>query len=143
MYFKGKAFIGAAFLLKKQQCSDTEHVEYVVLYLLCQGIEVVLKGLLLFNNFDKYRLLLPRKVLGHNLYEIAKEVSSVYCLKPIRDELANELRTLTHSYSQNLLRYGGIGDIFIDPRTIPRDAILRRVAATIRLAEREMRRARG
>ena len=40
MYAKGKAFLGAAILLR----SKNGH-EYVVLHLLCHGIEITLKGL--------------------------------------------------------------------------------------------------
>ena len=45
MYSKGKAFLGAAILLSKQPKSEA--TDYVFLYLMCQSVEVVLKGLLL------------------------------------------------------------------------------------------------
>ena len=137
MYLKGKAVIGAAILLRGR--SDHEHTDYVFLHLLGQGIELVLKGLLLRNDFDKYHPCLRK--FGHNLFKISKETSSAYsatyCINPMRDVLANELRTLSDFYSNHLLRYGTIVDIFVDPRTIPRDRVFRRLAATIRLAERK------
>jgi hypothetical protein len=132
MYCKGNAFIGAAILLTKH--SDSEPTDYVVLHLLCQGIEIALKGLLLLHDYDTYK---PRlRPLGHNLFKIATETTSVYRLNPMRDTLAKELRALSDFYSQHLLRYGTMADIFIDPRSIPRDAILRRVGAVIRLAQK-------
>ena len=49
MYVKGKVFLGAAVLLRQKG-----GYEFVVLHLLCQGIEVVLKGLLLAIDYDKF-----------------------------------------------------------------------------------------
>jgi hypothetical protein len=49
MYQKGKSFLGAALELH----TKPGH-EYVTLHLLCQGIENLLKGLLLLKAFDKY-----------------------------------------------------------------------------------------
>jgi hypothetical protein len=138
MYLKGKAFIGAAILLRRQAPSS-EETDYVFLHLLCQGIEITLKGLLLHKDYDKYFGRLKKKPLHHNLFEIAKEASSAYGFKPMRAGLADELRTLSNPYSEHLLRYGGEYDIVVDPRTIPRDKVLRRFKAAIRLAERRSR----
>jgi hypothetical protein len=141
MYSKGKAFSGAAVLLRHHPLQNhpiCEHVDYVVLHFLCQGIEIILKGLLLIRDFDKYDPRLTR--FGHNLLEIATEAATAYHLNPARNVLAEELSTLSKFYSKHQLRYGGLGDIFIDPRTIPRDAIFRRVAAIIRLAEKSLKR---
>jgi hypothetical protein len=66
MYLKGKAFIGAAVLLQRHQRelqASSDDTEYVFLHLLCQGIELVLKGLLLRKDYDKY---IAR--LTHNKY---------------------------------------------------------------------------
>jgi hypothetical protein len=138
MYLKGKAFVGAAILLDRH--AESEQSDYVVLHLLCQGIEVILKGLLLFNDYDRYIDKL-RRPLGHKLPKIAMEVSNAYGLNAMRAALASEMRTLHDFYSNNLLRYGRVSDIFIDPRTISRTTVFCRLAATIRLAERELRRA--
>jgi len=64
MYAKGKSFIGAALLLRQW-----EGYEYVVLYLLCQGIEITLKGLLLMKDYDRYKGKL-KPVFGHNIKEL-------------------------------------------------------------------------
>ncbi|MDQ3772934.1 MAG: hypothetical protein M3461_00320 [Pseudomonadota bacterium] len=137
MYVKGKAFIGATILLRRQ--GNSEGTDHVLLHLLCQGIEVTLKGLLLLRDYDRFIVRL-RKPLGHNLFKVAKEASTAYGLKPLRGDLDGELRTLNNLYSQHLLRYGSEYDILVDPRTIPRELVFRRLAAVIRLAERELKR---
>jgi hypothetical protein len=45
MYVKGKNFLGAAMLLRQKG-----GYEYVVLHLMCQGIEITLKAFLLFKD---------------------------------------------------------------------------------------------
>ena len=137
MYLKGKSFVGAAILTHRQ--SDSEHNDYVVLHLLCQGMEVVLKGLLLLKDYD--RNILRLKPLGHNIFKVTEEVSAAYGLKPMCANLERELRDLNKLYTKQLLRYWTGYDILVDPRTIPRDRVLRRLCAAIRLAERELRRA--
>lgn len=137
MYVKGKAFIGAAILLRQQ--GNSEQMDHVVLHLLCQGIEVTLKGLLLLRDYDRFIIRL-RKPLGHNLFRVVKEASTAYGLKPSRRDVEDELCTLSNLYSQHLLRYGSGYDIFVDPRTISRERTFRRLAAVIRLTERELKR---
>ena len=124
MYGKGKAFAAAAVFLNRQGELDAK--EYVVLHLLSQSIECVLKGLLLLKDYDKYspRLKSP---LGHNLVAIAKTASKAFPpdpvkkspgIKAIRKPLADEILALSNFYSKNRLRYGIVSDMFIDPRTI-------------------------
>lgn len=132
MYNKGKAFVGAAILLSRE--GSSEHTHYVALHNFCQGTEIVLKGLLLYRDYDKYK---PRlRLLGHNLVAIAREAASAYGRREPRANLATELATLNGFYSKHLLRYGGLIDIFIDPRTIPRKKTFRYMVALIRAAER-------
>ena len=119
---------------------DSEHVDYVVLQLLCQGIEIVLKGLLLLKDYDRYESSL--KQLGHNLHKIALEAVSAYSTKPLHPDLDQELSALNNLYSKHLLRYGVLPDIFIDPRSIAREKVVRRIAAVIKLAERGLERKR-
>lgn len=137
MYVKGKVFIGAAILLRRQ--GNSEQTDHVVLHLLCQGIEVTRKGLLLLRDYDRFIARL-RKPLGHNLSKVAKEASTAYGVKPMRGDLDGELRTLSNLYSQHLLRYGSGYDILVDPRTIARERAFYRLEAVIRLAERELKR---
>lgn len=137
MYGKGKAFIGASILLRKQASSEPN--DYVALHLLCQGIEITFKGLLLLYDYDRFKRRL-RKPLGHDLFLVAVAVSAAYGLKPLRDDLGSELGALSNIYSQHLLRYGSMHDIFINPSSIPHERVFRRLAAVLRLTEREFRR---
>ena len=129
MYAKGKSFLGAAILLRQQA-----GYEYVVLHLICQGLEIILKALLLFKNYDKYRSQL-RKPLGHNLKKLVAVSVSEFGVKPLSDALAGELEILNSLYSNHWLRYGSFYDILVSPQTIPSNVILRKIAAVIRLAE--------
>ena len=139
MYGKGKAFIGAHLLVARQPAS--EPTEYVTLHLLGQGIEVTLKAFLLLLDYDKYVVQL-RKPLGHNLVKTAEAAITAFGLNPMRPALKAELEAVSTPYSNHMLRYGGIGDIFIAPSSIHRDSVFRRIAAAIRLAEREPRHVR-
>jgi hypothetical protein len=132
MYQKGKGFIGAAVLL-----SHHEGHEFVVLHLLAQGIEITLKGLLIFKDYDKYRPRL-KGAFGHNLEAIASEACGAFRLNRARPPLANQLHRLSTLYAKHLLRYGSFYDVLIDPHTIPSDLILRRIAAVLRLADRQL-----
>src|SRR6266852_9474760 len=101
MYAKGKSFLAAAVLLRQRG-----GYEYVVLHLICQGIEITLKALLLFRDYDCHKGQL-RKPLDHNLNRIVTAAS----LRPISGALAIELATLNSLYSKHLLRYGTFYDI--------------------------------
>jgi len=50
MYMKAGAFLQAATLVRSKDGS--EHTDWVALHLLCQGIELFLKALLLFGDYD-------------------------------------------------------------------------------------------
>ena len=63
MYAKGKAFIASALLLKRNGGS-----QFVVLHLFCQGVEILLKSLLLLIDYGKFNLKL--KSLGHDLVKV-------------------------------------------------------------------------
>lgn len=137
MYDKGKAFIGAYLLLHRQ--AGSESVDYVALHNLCQGIEIALKGLLLLSNYDLYKPRL-RKLIGHDLNAVVSNCLETYGLKPMSADVGAELHALSNLYSQHLLRYGSGYDILVDPRTIQRDRVLRRIGAAMRLVERELKR---
>jgi hypothetical protein len=134
-YLRGRAFIEAALLLRQRDSS--EHTEYVVLHLLCQGIEVVMKGLLLLKNYDgNVSRLRP---IGHNLVEAVATASAAYGLKPISADIATEIAGLNDLYSKHWLRYGSVRDLLFDPHAIPRTKVIHRLRAAIRLAERHLR----
>jgi hypothetical protein len=130
MYAKGKAFIGAALLLRQKG-----GYEYVVLHLICQGVENVLKGLLLNHNYDKYEPKL-RQYFRHDLTNVTHAAikASGDRIK-LKDSIRTELELLNTFYSKQWLRYGCRSDIFIDPRTISSHLVLRRMAALLRIIE--------
>lgn len=136
MYAKGRAFLGAAILVKR--CSRDEATESVALHLLCQGIEVTLKGLLLLANYDAQAAKLKNRY-GHNLTKVAKAAASEYGLNPLSKDLVSELEALNEMYSAHRLRYGTIGDIFINPRSLSRRLVTRRISAVVKLADRKAR----
>lgn len=126
---KGKSFIGASLLLRKQG-----GYEYAVLHLLCQGIEVLGKGYLLLQDYDKYHPKLRK--IGHNLDKLLREVEQVSGIHLRTRGVQPEVTKLNQLYSQHLLRYGSGMDILIDPKTISSDRVLRRLAAVLRYADR-------
>jgi len=142
MYMKGKGFLGAALLLRMQGersgMPQPEAYHYVTLHNLCQGIELILKAVLLLRDYDRYKAQL-RKPLSHDLIKATNQVIANLDLNPLRPRLARELDELNALYKDHILRYGSSYDIFVDPRSIEHDAVWRRMRAALRLAERELR----
>ena len=132
---KGCAFLGAARLLKGKSTQEAHH--YVCLHLICQGAELIFKGLLLFKDFQKYRPL--ERKYGHKIVEIANIAHSEYGLKPIKQDVSDELKKLEYQFSWHNLRYAGLGDIFINPDSLAYQKTLRYLVAVIRLANRHIR----
>ena len=133
MYVKGKNFMVAAILLQKRGGND-----FVVLHLLCQGIELILKAFLLFSNYKKYKPdLWKKKKFGHDLLKLADEVSSEFGIKSLRPPLAAELGKLNDVYSTHQLRYVAL-EILMESASIPRLLVLRRIVAAVRLADRHL-----
>jgi hypothetical protein len=131
LYSKGRSFVGAAVLLQKHGGD-----EYVVLHLLCQGIEIILKALLLFLDYKKYEKL--QRKFGHDLDKVISAAIAGYRLRPLRPALAAEITALNNFYSKHLLRYAGLQDIFILPGSIESERTFRRLTAVLRLANREL-----
>lgn len=131
MYAKGKSFLGAAILLRQKG-----GYEYVVLHLLCQGIEIVLKALLLLRAYETYKPKL--KVYSHNLETLVDGVVAEFKLHPLRSGPATELHVLNSLYASHRLRYGSFYDVLVDPLTISSGRVLRRMMAVVRLAERHL-----
>lgn len=134
-YRKGCHFIAAAILLREH-----EGDEYVVLHLLCQGIEIILKALLLSCNYAKYQPLL-KDTYRHDLRKLMVDAQREFRLHPLRPAVSRELDELNKMYAQHVLRYGLVASVFIDPSSISNRLILRRALAVIRLANREFARA--
>jgi hypothetical protein len=128
-YARGINFVAAALLLRKHGGD-----RYVVLHLLCQGLEIIVKALLLFLDHKKYAKL--QKSFGHDLEKIISAAIIIYSLGPLRPPLAAEITALNDFYSRHLLRYGGLHDIF--GASLGSARTFRRLAAVVRLANREL-----
>ncbi len=136
MYWRGKNFLLASALLEKRGGDG-----FAVLYLLCQSVEVVLKALLVMRDYERYK---PRlKGFGHDIAKLAEATRLEFKLgapgQPLRKELG-DLSRLYHN-SINPLRYASFLDLMVDPSTIPRALVVRRLMAVLRLTERELARA--
>ena len=114
-YEKGKAFLFAALLLRLNAKSEPQ--EYVVRHLLCQGVELISKAVLLFVDYDKNMPLMERH-FGHHIRKTVEEALIATRQKSLKPSIAKELDALSHFYSQHLLRYGGFQDIFLDPKAL-------------------------
>lgn len=137
LYRRGKSFIGAAVLLGQQLGSD----RYVVLHLLCQGVEIILKALLLLLDYEKH--IKQQRRHGHDLNRVVTAAIEAFGLNPMRPKLAQEVQTLNNFYTQHLLRYDGLHDILVDPASIESNRIFRRIAAVLRVTEREIANSAG
>lgn len=124
MFHKGKNFLRAAKLLEEKG-----GYHYVVLHLLCQGFELIIKGLLLMQNYDKYKPKLTnesRGGLGHNLVKGAEELRNKLDAKPVKidEDTMSELGKLNGFYRNHILRYGNLSDLLIDSKTISSDSVM-------------------
>lgn len=140
---KGAHFIGAALLLRQHGGE-----EYVVLHNLCQGLELIIKGLLLVKDFDSYRPKLGGRgakgqSYGHDLMRLATDALAEFKLNPLRPPLIQELTELNRWFSNHALRYGLLETVFIDASAIQSGLVLRRLGAVLRLVEREHKRSGG
>jgi hypothetical protein len=132
---KGRAFVGAALLLKPH--TQNESYKYVYLHLVCQGIELILKGLLLAKDYNNYRPKLKKK-FGHDIISLAKVTLCEFSLNPLTPEIERDLSYLSQQFSAHSLRYSSAHDIFINPNSIAINPVMRRLGACIRLAMRHL-----
>jgi hypothetical protein len=109
--------------------------EFVVLHLLCQGIEVALKDLLLAIDYDKFKPKLEK--FGHDLLKVTDVATSAAGIPALRPRVRAELESLSQPYSRHILRYGSGYDILVDPKTISNRLVLRRMIALLRVVERK------
>jgi hypothetical protein len=129
MYLKGKQFLAAAVLLDKQGGFG-----FVVLHLVCQGIEIMLKAILLFRDPYEYE---PRlKKIGHDLEKLARTVVKECGVRRLSQDLEAELKALNTLYSRHLLRYGSILDVIMDPAAVQSRLVMRKTWAVVRLTDR-------
>lgn len=130
MIARGQDFQNAADALRGRSGSG-----YVWRYLVCQAVELIVKGCLQLRDFDTYS---TRKLRSfhHRLLILADHCSDVYGVPRPRGEFREELRYITSFYERHELRYASGLDIFVDPNTIPCDRLSRRLRALVRLVLR-------
>lgn len=131
MFLKGSHFVGAAVLLRQHNGNP-----HVILHLLCQGMEILQKSLLLSENYDVYHPKLRR--FGHDLAKGADELSKVYKFRRTSGNLKTELDQLNTFYTKHLLRYASIADVLIDPVSLRYELVLRRCAALIKFGSKKL-----
>ena len=130
MYSKGKSFLAAAILLEEKSGNSS-----AVLHLICQGVEIILKAILLAINYDKYQPML-KKGLGHNLIRLASETANAGSIKQIQGDLLLELEILNKLYREHRLRYATSYDILVDTRTIQSELVVHKMYSIMRLLQR-------
>jgi hypothetical protein len=140
MLHRGHHFFGGAIVLRREGAH-----EFVVLHLLCQGLEIFLKALLLLHDYDQFKPKLKyspktKSGYGHNLESLAADCSQVFGLHPMRGSLAAELKLLNSLYTQHLLRYASAYDVLVGPNSVHSALVLRRFGAAVRLAARSLKR---
>ncbi|WP_343895029.1 hypothetical protein [Craurococcus roseus] len=135
MYQRGQSFLLAAAFLKEKDGRD----RYAVLYLLCQGLEVILKSLLLMKDYEKHKPEL-KKTFGHNVSKLAEQVLREFSLNDLKPSLREELSVLNSLYHSpiNTLRYASFIDILVDPVSISTNLVERRLMALQRLVKRKL-----
>jgi hypothetical protein len=134
IFTKGKQFVASAVLLKQRG-----GYQYVVLHLLCQGMEILQKALLLAHDYDTFKPKISKKnEFGHDLLKGADAVSTAYRLRRVSGSLRSEIDALNQHYMANSMRYGSLLDIFIIPDSIPYRLVLRRCAALVRYGSKKI-----
>lgn len=107
-----------------------------VLYLVCLGVEVTLKALLLLKDYEKYNGEI--KKINHNLKRLTTEVISEYKVRPLSHRQNKEIELLSALYAKHVLRYGSPYATLVNPETIPSELTLRKMIAVIRIANRHI-----
>ena len=135
MFTKGNQFVAAALLLKQRG-----GYQYVVLHLICQGMEILQKALLLAHNYDTFKpQIADRKLFGHDLVRGADGVSAAYGFRRASGALRSELEQLNRYYMQHRLRYASATDILVDAHTMPYVRVLKRCTALVRYGLKKIR----
>jgi HEPN domain-containing protein len=117
MFSNGKAYLKAAFLLKEKGGDG-----YVVLHLVCQSIELIMKSLLLRKNYNTYSGKI--KGYGHDLKRVIRKVLLEYDWEPLPETVKAELKKLNKLYSSHYLRYASGLHVLVDPSTISAELVL-------------------
>jgi hypothetical protein len=131
MYVRAKSFVGASQLL--HQAGGSPFVER---HLLCQGIELLLKAILLLADYDTYGPKL--KKIGHDLTKAATAVHVATGIKFINATVSAELTDLSKFYELHMLRYASPVGLLSGGSYVSTNRTLHRVTALIRLMEQHL-----
>lgn len=131
MYVRAKSFVGASVLLRNAGGSP-----FVERHLLCQGLELLLKSILLLADYDANRPKL--KKIGHDLIKAATAVHVATGIKFINAAVSAELVDLSKFYGLHMLRYASTIGLLTGGGHVPTDRTLRRIAALTRLMEQHL-----
>lgn len=129
MFHEGRAFLRGWHYLAKDPLGG-EPSQYVALHLLGQGTELVLKGLLLLADYDKYKPKLRQ--LGHDLPASLASVRLEYPALDKWDPVATEqFEELSELYKAQTLRYADLSHLFHAPSLILVDEFLKGLASVL------------
>jgi hypothetical protein len=144
MQRRGESFLVASACLNRAQGSPL-----AIRHLICQGMELYLKGLLLEADFDRYQPRLPGKNrrrpdgIGHDLEKLLGVCVAEFGVRPPRPVILEQLRTLNRLYTQHLLRYASTYDVLFAGHEPECRAFSRWLCSVVRLCERVRRHQRG
>jgi hypothetical protein len=114
---KGENFIRTALLLRKNNSEEN-----VVLSMICQGIENILKGLLLAKDYVRYEPLLRKK----------------YQIKKLDARAVNELQILAYLYKNQFLHYGHLINLLNDDKAFESGHLLRKLFQILAYVKRKI-----
>lgn len=129
---KGENFIRTALLLRKNN-SD----ENVVLSMICQGIENILKGLLLSKDYVRYEPLLRRK-FGKNLLRLYYRTTKEYRIYNLDARAVNELKILAYLYKNQFLHYGHLINLLNDDKAFESGHLLRKLFQILNYVKKKL-----
>jgi len=129
---KGENFIRTALLLRKNNSEEN-----VVLSMICQGIENILKGLLLSKDYVRYEPLLRRK-FGKNLLKLYYRTRKEYKIKKLDARAVNELQILAYLYKNQFLHYGHLINLLNDDRAFESGHLLRKLFQILAYVKRKI-----
>ena len=105
----GLKFYGAAILLRKNNYDGT-----VTKHLVCQSLEILLKGILLKFDFDKYNGGELKKI-GHDLDKCLKDYKKYHNEfgVEVNNEVERQIKKINPLYKKHCLRYATILSLFV------------------------------
>jgi len=127
----GVEFVSAGMFLRRQNQKSSAS-----LHLLCQGMELILKSLLLDKDYDNFKKKIRSQRDQHDLYSLAEMVEAEYHYKKVRPRLKAQLKELSDLYRRNRLRYPNTLFSFGYHLWLDTDLVFWKLVAVARLARR-------